>query len=317
MGYQNRPPWQRDEWEISLKFTDGLFKFDAEDDKYLEWKSRSLDHLDASNRQWRVLCKMAEECSVPIERDTLQTLQYDDKTGWDLAQILWTFLSRWIGPGLYRRRLQLAHGIEFNGFELWRRLHCDFEGGDVVTQLAGKTRLQNFPVCSSNKGLSAKLDDWSELMLRYGGDVGPEFARTMLLKILPEGLRYETIKSRDIYSVQEIMSWVKSQLVWGRSNELAAKQLKQGGPVNSMTEPSERPATGAPSAPATPTLAGLAKMITAIGGADRGRKKDKGDRGRKASPRSGSPAARTRTVYGDASFKGCWHCGKEHTPINR
>ena len=84
-----------------------------------------------------------------------------------------------------------------------------------------------------------------------------------------------------------------------------------------MTEPSERPATGAPSAPATPTLADLAKMIAAIGGADRGRKKDKGDRGRKASPRSGSPAARTRTVYGDASFKGCWHCGKEHTPINR
>ena len=127
------------EWEISPKFTKGLFKFDGEDDKYIDWKNRQLDHLDSSNHRWRKLLKFAEQSHGSTKRSNLVGLQYGSKTGWDLARSLWTFLSKWIGPGLYRRRMQPANGIEFDGFELWRRLHYDYERRDVVTQLAGKT----------------------------------------------------------------------------------------------------------------------------------------------------------------------------------
>ena len=111
------------------------------------------------------------------------------------------------------------------------------------------------------------------------------------------------IKSRNIYSVNEMIAWVKSHLVWDRSTELAAKSMRLGGPVSSCTEQPERVETKPE--PTAPTMEDLVKMITAIqggaGGNRGGRRTEKDKKGDK-SRRSGSP--RTLTPYGNESYKG-------------
>ena len=133
--------------------------------------------------------------------------------------------------------------------------------------------------------------------MRCGENVGPEFARTMLLKILPGDLTWGVIKSRDLYHVNEISSWVKSQLVWDRSNELAEKSMRLGRSVNSLGE--KHGAEPMPAEPRVAPMDDIAQMIAAIQGGqggNRGRRNDKG--GGSASPRSSHP--KTRTLYGNA-----------------
>ena len=149
-------------------------------------------------------------------------------TGWELAKNLWGFLSKRLGPTLYENRIPLAHGCEGNGFELWRRLFVDHEGGDRVIQLDGRTGLQNFPICTmSNIGL--KLDSWQNQMMRFGGDIGPDTRVTMLLKILPQELRNDVIKRGELYSVDLIIGYIRRQLVWGKSEALLKDRGGAGG----------------------------------------------------------------------------------------
>ena len=154
--------------------------------------------------------------------------------GWDLALDLWSFVSKRLGTTLYERRVQLAFGTEGNGVELWRRLFCDFEGGDEVVQLHGRSLLQNFKPAESNHGLAAKLDDWQQMMTKYGGDIGPMTRQTMLLKILPESLRTEVIRRGDLHHPEPTILWIRKQLNWSHAENLVKRS--GGRPVSAITD---------------------------------------------------------------------------------
>ena len=104
-------------------------------------------------------------------------------------------MSKRLGQDIYDKRLQLAHGVEGNGFELWRALFVEYEGSDEYIALDGRTKLKNFPAITTTNGITQVLNDWSHAMLKYGGDIGPVARRTMLLKILPESLRTDVLKN--------------------------------------------------------------------------------------------------------------------------
>ena len=66
----------------------------------------------------------------------------------------------------------------------------------MVTQNAGRTALQKFAPITSSKYILVKLAEWSDMMHRFGSDIGPDFSRTMLLEVLPDGLRNDVMKDR-------------------------------------------------------------------------------------------------------------------------
>ena len=144
-GYALLPPQNgqnpfevKDEWQISYKFCDHLFKLDSGDaPKFIDWRDHITDHLAQTNSVWKSLLTYAKECTEPISFTNLKSVHYGPHDGLVISQRLWNFVIRWLGPNYYRRRLQLAQGMDGNGFELWRRLHADLEGGDVITQNAG------------------------------------------------------------------------------------------------------------------------------------------------------------------------------------
>ena len=171
----------------------------------------------------------------------LSATKYGDKTGWDLSLDLWNLLSKRLGISLYKKRVQLANGVEGNGLELWRRLFADYEGGDEFTQLEGRTDLQNFKPITSSANISDRLGDWQHEMLKYGGDITMPTLYTMLMKILPDSVRQDVLKN-GVKDVDEIIAWIRKTNVWNRSADLLKKR---NGSVSAITGATHAPPPGA------------------------------------------------------------------------
>ena len=56
-----------------------------------------------------------------------------------------SFVIDWLLKPMYTRRTQIAGGEFGNGFELWRRLFNEYQGGSDAVEFGGMRRLQEFP----------------------------------------------------------------------------------------------------------------------------------------------------------------------------
>ena len=93
-GFQGARPV----WRINRKETEGLFKFDGELANYRAWKSRVRDHASESWPEWREILDHAEATNDDLSLDRLATLDLYGVNGKVLANDLWSFLLKWIGP---------------------------------------------------------------------------------------------------------------------------------------------------------------------------------------------------------------------------
>ena len=301
------PLWNsvpNNDFGISKKQIGDLPIFDGEYDRYSHWKNKLTDHCADTNAYWRAILKHIQEANAPIDYHVLANTRYGHSTGWDLALDLWNFVSKRIGQTIYEKRTQLVHGIEGNGFELWRALFVQFEGGDEFVKLDGRTQLQNFPVISNTNGISDKLRDWQHQMNKFGGDIGPTTRKTMLLKILPEHLRQDVLKY-GMHDCDRIIHWIAQTQTWSRSEEILKKRK---GAVSAVLSDGygNGPSPGGVDIPVPPTPAVspelVAAIVAAVGAQPRGRE------------RSRSPGNRTRTkspmaLARDSFPKGhCYHC---------
>ena len=86
-----------------------------------------------------------------------------------------------------------------NGFEMWRRLYIDYQGGSTAVELCGVRRLQEFPKCQSIGKLSEHLDDWLDVLTTYGTELEhcPRLLRNMVLSIIPKSLEDEILDEGD------------------------------------------------------------------------------------------------------------------------
>ena len=283
--------------------------FNATHKGYKFWKEKLTDHAAENNHEWRDLLRYAQLQDTPIHPNVLLGLRYGNMTGWDLALDLWGFISKRIDENTYDRRVTLAHGWEGNGFELWRRFFHDYEGGDELVQNDGRTRLQTFPPITKGPDLVERLDDWQQMMNRFGNDIGHATQRTMLLKILPPDMRQDVNKQRDLMTTEDIISYLRRQTAWDRSESIIRNASKRGS-VHAVTEP---PAASMTALDATREIAPASTqeivhaVIAALngkGGGKGGKAKGggKGDRSR-----SQSPSAKARAAFPKDT---CYHCKK-------
>ena len=146
------------------------------------------------------------------------------------------FLVEWLGDSLYRRRKQLCGGVPGIGFEMWRWLYQEFQGGSEAVMLGGSRRLQDFPRCSKLDQLSAHLDDWVECLNTYCAELlhAPGVLRSMLLGVIPADFEDELLSNPQVKSWQEIIQWCKIKTVYKRQKLLAEAARKPGARVNAV-----------------------------------------------------------------------------------
>ena len=305
------------DYQISKKFVNDLPMFNGDHSKYSHWKNKLTDHCCDTNPYWRALLKICQETGHVIEYAPLANSQYGRFSGWDLSLDLWNFASKRLGQDIYDKRLQLAHGVEGNSFELWRALFVEYEGSDEYIALDGRTKLQNFLAMTMTNGITQVLNDWSHAMLKYGGDIGPVTRRTMLLKILPESLRTDVLK-HGFQTTDEIIAWIKKTNDWSdREHRLKLRKGAVAAVTIDHHETHDRaPAPGGvdiPQSPAGVSPELIAAIVAAVGGKQQPPPRGRRPQGGSTSPRtrSQSPASAARASYPKDA---CYHCkGKGHS----
>ena len=312
------PMWNsvpNDDFKISRKQISDLPIFDGDYAKYSHWKNKLTDHCADTNVYWRAILKHVQEATGVIDYYQLVRVRYGNSTGWDLALDMWSFISKRVGQTIYDKRVQLANGVDGNGFELWRALFAQYEGGDEFVKLDGRTQLQNFPEITSTNNITEKLKDWQHQMARYGTDIGPLTRKTMLLKILPENLRIDVLKY-GMHDPDAIIGWIAQTQTWTRTAETLKKRRGSVTPV--LPNYGNGPSPGgcdiqaaSNSNAVTPEL--IAAVVAAIGGQPNVNAVGQPSRGRdagKQSPRSRSPRSKSpRTLIREKFPKNhCYHC---------
>ena len=115
----------------------------------------------------------------------------DGISAWELSVLFESLIVDFFLPkAMYTRRTQISNGEFGNGFELWRRLFLEFQGGSDAVEFGGMRRLQEFPKSESLTKLSKHIDDWLDVLSNYGTELAscPKLLRNMLLGILPRSL---------------------------------------------------------------------------------------------------------------------------------
>ena len=175
------------DFTISLKKNEALRKFGGKSEGYETWSNRMMDHLCDSNQKWKPLLERLKVCTQPIYKSWLIKQTVNGNSGWDLAIKLESFIAKWLVDTLYNRRVQLCGNEAQNGFEMWRLLFHEHQGGTAAVNLGGMKRLQEWTRCNTIATLSQVLDDWRHRLEKHNVELlnAPTTLYHMLLQVIP------------------------------------------------------------------------------------------------------------------------------------
>ena len=312
-------------FEPSWKENKMLFVFSGESKDYKAWVNRIKDHMCRSTHLWRGILDFVAVGTIPITPRWLMNNNCHGVNAWDLSNMLEAFIVNWLPKSMYNRRAQWAGGDFGNGFEMWRRMYHEFQGGTEAVEFGGVRRLQEFPRCNNISRLAEHLDDWLDVLTTYGQELEqcPRMLRNMVMGIIPTALEDEIIeKSYDpvtnapnpqFRTYETIIRWCRSRIEQKRAKELSeftrkpnqgqVKSLIEEGKaevvpswakeilasVRSLPTSSQPPAADVPPPPET---------LNAV----------------RPSPK---PKAKAKAGNRGFTFKGCWHCGKDEPNHSR
>ena len=241
-----------------------------------------------------------------------------------ISQHMWVFIGKNISNDLHGRRLSLTQNDADNGFELWRSLFVENEGGAEQVALGGMSSLHAFPQCPKIEDLQHWLGQWQICRHKYGYDLPESHAKQMFLNMLPPSVSEKLRERRDLNTLQQYINEVDADL--GRLNDAKlarlhaqrmSSALRSGSrsSINALVEESQ-PAPVQPSNQNTNANDEISKkldtLISALTSNDRaqprGRQTDRSQRAaspaRSKSPRGIDPAW-------EKEGHGCLHCGAQ------
>ena len=227
------------DFDISYKHNPQLQIFNESIEGYAYWASRAADHIARQNYRWMEILEYSKNWkSGRITKHDLIRTHCDGVNAWTIATKLESWLSDWMGKGLYNRKNQLAGGKTEagNGLEIWRQLFIQYSGGTEAVRTGGQLRLKDWPKCTSMSKLEQHLDDWKNCLDEYGSELysAPTMLRSMLLGILPDELEQEANERPELVNHELIIEWVKRRLVYKRTKLLAQHARKGTGSIVNM-----------------------------------------------------------------------------------
>ena len=137
---------------------------------------------------------------------------------------------------MYKRRTQLSGGEKGNGFEMWRTLLQEYQGGSMAVALGGSRRLQEWPRRNRLEQLSANLEDCVECLTTRCAELlrAPGVLRSMVLGVIPSDYEDELLAKPHIKNWQEIVEWGKTKTVYKNQKVLAEAARKPSNRVNML-----------------------------------------------------------------------------------
>ena len=223
-GSQNRAFDPR-EWSVDgRKVTKELKAFDGQMIHFDNWRRRIRDHFISVNCNYAKVFELAESAKVPIKWELLPTTHIPDLpyVNWSwIATHIWTFTGAFLTDNQLLRRSTLTLGQEFNGLELWRALYMENCGGSAEMITTERAFFIDFPKCERATDLQIHLGTWVQLKQKYGIGLPADHLIHMFHKILPDEVREELKRQRDIrqdlqrqidYVYAEIGTFIDSKL---------------------------------------------------------------------------------------------------------
>ena len=124
---------------------------------------------------------------------------------------------------LHASRLSLTQNDPDNGFELWRALYMEHEGGAEQVTLGGMSNLHSFPQCPRIDDLQHWLGQWQMTRQKYGADLPEMHLKQMFLNMLPPSVSEKLRERRDLSTLKEYINEIDSDL--GRLNDAKLARL--------------------------------------------------------------------------------------------
>lgn len=198
------------EFRINRKDCD-LKKFTGKMADFKMWKKRLIDHCSGSTGRWKGIFRMCEECDSPITKSYLETLHIGGGySAWALAEDLENFIVKCISDDLYERREAWTMGEDGNGFELYRNLFQEFEGGSTLVRMGGRKLLNSFGRPARGEDVQKHYEEWQVLLNKFGADLiaNPEECYYRALEVVPTEFEEEIIMKPEIQTMQDIYRFV-------------------------------------------------------------------------------------------------------------
>ena len=148
--------WRLSKVKVGKEFTawDGLTPTDR------NWVTRVHDHAQSVNPNWRRVLDHIRMCKQMLTWFNLRSMKIDGLNPADLASLsldLWTFIGSVVKDEYLPRRQAQAAGEEGNGFELWRSIYWEHEGGSQTVQLQGVRHCMAFPRAKTRRTCTSTL----------------------------------------------------------------------------------------------------------------------------------------------------------------
>ena len=301
--------------EIHSRFCN-VEKFNGDAPAFKPFSCRIRDFMVEIHPNWGPLLDQIKARTSPITKSMLGLSMTDGISHTNLAESFYAFIGKFISNALYIARDQIAE--VGNGFEIWRRYHLEFRGGEREMQEDGLNQFMTFPRCNDVKKLDTHLDMWEKLKREHCMNLDDGFAYNLLHNLLPSEMRLETEVDDKVKTTLELMQWVRKRTHAMKRHEVQERLRRdriKGTPASPLTE------TGVNAMPTKPGT-GLSNRGRSSSPAPPppGRPRSPGGRPADRPPRQAgaSPGPGKKKFMPDPKFGGdkraCWHCGStEHT----
>ena len=188
-----------------------LKKFSGRMSDFKMWKKRFIDHCTSSTGKWKEIFKMCEEADGAITRAYLESLHIGSGySAWALAEDLENFIVKYLSDDIYERREAWCGGEDGNGFELYRNLFREFEGGSTLVRMGGRKLLNNYGRPQKGDDVLKHFEDWQILLAKYGADLmhNPEECFYRALEVIPNEYEDEVVMKPEIKTMGDIKEFV-------------------------------------------------------------------------------------------------------------
>ena len=314
------------EWNVSdKKQSKAMSLFNGSAHAYRNWSERIKDHCKEVNLGYAQIFEMIEAQGSKIQQANLQLGVLDNGVQVDykwLSQHLWVFLGKNINDDLHARRLALTQNDADNGFELWRALFIENEGGAEQVALGGMSNLHAFPQCPRVDDLQHWLGQWQMTRQKYGAGLPEAHLKQMFLNMLPPSVSEKLRERRDLVSLHQYINEIDLDL--GRLNDARLAKIHAQRMSNALKPGSRTSVNAVVEEPASPMTSQNSNQDANNGNYDIGKKLDtliaaltnnNQSRGRSdARSSSKDRQQRSKSPRGidpawEKEGKGCLHCG--------
>ena len=131
---------------------------------------------------WMRVLQLIENENKPFTNASIQL--WDEIDGKDvnvpwLSSHLWPLVCSNVTNDVFTHRVAFAGGEEYTGFELWRRLLHQREGGASEVALQGIRSLHGFPKCPRPDLMFRWIGTWQTVKNQHGSGLPDDHLKSM------------------------------------------------------------------------------------------------------------------------------------------